>query len=120
MKNNKNNKKNKKKNIKYVELVPCLKNDVYLDEETNSLLKLNNSKIQKILRKAKVNIPEKTTLVLDEKTRLIVENINGVNTLGEIVNILGETFPSEDELLLDKVIYILGLLENYYKMIKFI
>ncbi len=113
------NKKNNNK-IKYVELVPCLNKEVYLDKELNALVKINNSKIQKALRRIKVNIPEKSTLDLDEKTRIVVENINGINTLGDIVTNLSNTFPNENELLLDKVIYILGLLENRYKMIRFI
>ncbi len=111
--------KNKKINVKYVELVPCLNNGVYLEKELNSIVKLNNSKVQRILRKIKVNVPEKTTITLDDKTRVIVENINGVNNLGDIVNILVEVFPEENNLLLDRVIYILGLLEGHYKMINF-
>lgn len=109
----------KNNKVKYVELVPRLNKGVYLDEELNSLIKLNDTKIQNTLRKVKVNIPEKTTLELDEKTRLIVENINGTNTLGDIVNILETRFPNDDTLILDKVIYILGLLETQYKMIRF-
>ncbi len=109
---------NKNKSVKYVELVPRLNTGVYLDEELNSLIKQNNSKIQIALRKVKVNIPEKSTLELDEKTRVIVENINGIQTLGEIVNTLCEKFPNDSELMLDKVIYILGVLESHYKMIR--
>ncbi len=91
----------KNNKVKYVELVPRLNKGVYLDEELNSLIKLNDTKIQNTLRKVKVNIPEKTTLELDEKTRLIVENINGTNTLGDIVNILETRFPNDDTLILD-------------------
>ncbi len=111
---------NKKSNVKYVELVPRLNKNVYLDAETNSIVKLNNRKIQKVFRKVKINIPEKTTLELDEKTRVIVENINGENTLGDIVEMLSLKFPEDNEQLLDRVIYILGLLESHHKMIRFI
>ncbi len=110
----------KNNNVKYVDLVPYLNNRVYLDEGLNSLVKINNTRLQNVLRKIRVNIPEKSTLELDEKTRVIVENINGINTLGDIVNILSARFTDEDDLYLDKVIYILGLLESHYKMIKFI
>lgn len=103
-------------------LIPLLKNTVTIESinGTHFIKRANNHKIQKIVRFFGFNIPRYTTLELDEFSACVINNINGKNTINDILNILICTYPETQTQHYDRIFTFFNILTKKYKLISFV
>ncbi|MBV7390704.1 PqqD family protein [Enterococcus alishanensis] len=84
------------------------------------IIKENNAKIQKVLRKIRYKIPKTSEMELDEYGSFIFQQIDGVRTVGEIAELLGDAIEEANNQLYDRLIIYMHHLEKNEKYIELV
>lgn len=84
------------------------------------IIKENNAKIQKALRKIRYKIPKTSEMELDEYGSFIFQQIDGVRTVGEIAVLLGDAIEEANNQLYDRLIIYMHHLEKNEKYIELV
>jgi len=94
---------------------------IHLAEDESGIVTLwqpQDHKIQKLLRRLKLKIPEFTTLTLDEYGSFVIKQIDGANTI-EVIGIhLKEKFGSSVEPLYERLIPYMDYLAKNRRLIE--
>jgi hypothetical protein len=117
----KNNRTSKKESINPIEVVFKLMDRIRLTEDESGIVTLwqpQDHKIQKLLRRLKLKIPEYTTLTLDEYGSFVIKQINGANTIEVIGVQLTEKFGSDVEPLYERLIPYMEYLDKNRRLIE--
>ncbi len=104
----------RKKDILIVELKPEFFDNVSIcgiDGEIY-IKKLNNSKIQKFIRKIGFNIAKESIFKLDNHSEIVVKSINGQNNIKDIAEILEKEYPETANQQLDRLVTFMYILEK--------
>jgi len=117
----KNNRTSKKESVNPIEVVFRLMDRIRLTEDESGIVTLwqpQDHKIQKLLRRLKLKIPEYTTLTLDEYGSFVIKQINGANTIEVIGVQLTEKFGSDVEPLYERLIPYMEYLAKNRRLIE--
>ena len=117
----KNNRTTKKEFVNPIEVVFKLMDRIRLTEDESGIVTLwqpQDHKIQKLLRRLKLKIPEYTTLTLDEYGSFVIKQINGANTIEVIGVQLTEKFGSDVEPLYERLIPYMEYLAKNRRLIE--
>lgn len=117
----KNNRTSKKESVNPIEVVFKLMDRIRLTEDESGIVTLwqpQDHKIQKLLRRLKLKIPEYTTLTLDEYGSFVIKQINGANTIEVIGVQLTEKFGSDVEPLYERLIPYMEYLAKNRRLIE--